>query len=190
MQKVTMYDFLSMVVSGFLILLLFTPMKGLSEESILFFIACYIIGMIYHKIMEQLFAPFRNRKCFLKKGYDQMDKKFSIREKIPFSEKEYVQGYYILMEKQCLNSIPVLEAQEAFTRNILPLLLIYIPVLCCGNSVLGKTFTSAFGDECCLGGVLLFLVFGLLPVWYSLRNKISYLVWEGYYFLREGKCRD
>ncbi|MDE5612165.1 MAG: hypothetical protein K2I90_09135 [Odoribacter sp.] len=190
MQKVTMYDFLTMVVSGFLILLLFTPMKGLSEESILFFVACYVVGMVYHKIVEKSLSCVRNCKCFLKKSYARMDEKFKIKEKMPFSEEEYLRGYYILMEKQCLNSIPVLEAQEAFVRNIIPILVRYIPVLGCCDSVLGKTILRAFGEECCFGGILMVLVFGLLFTWYSLRMKISYLVWEGYYFLDVRKHRD
>lgn len=183
MQKISMYDFLTMVVSGFLILLLFIPIKNLGEESILAFVACYILGMVYHKITECLYLPFRNCKYFLKKGYDSVDKEFYIKQKIPFGTTNYFSAYYCLMEKQCLNSIPVLEAQEAFIRNMMPILLVYIPVLCYRDSVLSGTIGRAFGEGGCLGGLLTVTLIFLIFVWYSLKVKISALVWDGYYFL-------
>lgn len=184
MLKVSVYDSLSMVATGYLLLLLFVPELDLSEKTVLVFIACYVVGLVYHKIMERLLKSLRNPMCLLKKSYQKVDKEFDIKDTIAPSEKDYYGAYYLLMKRQCLNSIPVLEGQEAFVRNIIPILVVYVLQLCCCHSSLENLFGNLWGMGCCPAGVILLIVIALLVIWYSLKLKIHKLVWEGAYFLK------
>lgn len=184
MLKVSAYDSLSMVATGYLLLLLFVPELDLSEKTVLVFIACYVVGLVYHKIMECLLKRRRNPMCLLKKSYQEVDEEFNIKETIALTKKDYYGAYYLLMKEQCLNNIPVLEGQEAFVRNIIPILVVYALQLCFCHSSLGNMFAHLWGTGYCLAGVLLVIVFALLCIWYSLKLKIHKLVWEGAYFLK------
>ena len=116
-----LYDFLNMVVMGFLILL---PVVNFPTDAVflVWFIPCFIVGLIYHKLMENTFGVcLRNKDGMISQAYKSVNK---IKDD-NFSSKNYYKAYYFLMEKRLLGSIPILEAQAAFLRNILPILFVY-----------------------------------------------------------------
>jgi hypothetical protein len=73
---------------------------------------------------------------------------------LSYNRSEYYDAYYALMGKNMLNSIPTLEAQVAFIRNILPLMVMYIITRC------GKSFC----DINLWFGALIILAIGIILV--------------------------
>ena len=118
-----LYDFLNMVVMGFLILL---PVVNFPTDAVflVWFIPCFIVGLIYHKLMENILGVcLRNKDGMISQAY----KSVNNQENKEYSSKEnYYKAYYFLMEKRQLGYIPILEAQAAFLRNLLPIPLYYI----------------------------------------------------------------
>lgn len=117
-----LYDFLNMVVMGFLILL---PVVNFPTDAVflVWFIPCFIVGLIYHKLMENtLGICMRNKDCMILKAYESVNGKENEKDS---SKENYYIAYYFLIKKGLLGSIPRLEAQVAFMRNLLPILVIY-----------------------------------------------------------------
>ena len=117
-----LYDFLNMVVMGFLILL---PVVNFPTDAVflVWFIPCFIVGLIYHKLMENTFGVcLRNKDDMISQAYKSVNNQ---ENKECSSKENYYKAYYFLMEKRQLGSIPILEAQAAFLRNILPILFVY-----------------------------------------------------------------
>ena len=193
-SKVTLYDMLAMVIPGFLLLLLFYAGFGWQFEipvgmnelvaGILMFIACYTVGLIYHKAVEYLYnkAGFRNNKANIQKALE----KFQINEGKSGIDKKsvlpvYYQTYYRLMKHNMLNSIPVLEAQVAYIRNMLPLMALYIIALC------SCRFDFWSVNSCALA-IILFIVAVILAVLLGkIQGKIYELIWEGYKYMNSNK---
>ena len=99
-------------------------------------------------------------------------------------ELKYYEAYYLLMEKDCLNNIPVLEAQFVFLRNMIPLCAIY-GVAICACSTLYSNIMRVTGHPCCMIVLLFLLVISLFFIAICIQKKIHYLVWEGFYFLKK-----
>ena len=78
-------------------------------------------------------------------------------------------------------NISILEAHIAFVRNIWLVLLFYLIALC--TCPLTAEIFSMLAKPCYVAiGITALLV--LLPfIWYKLQTKVSYLVWEGAYFI-------
>lgn len=182
-SKLTMYDFLSMMVSGFIILFPFSCLeRGDSYDIILFFILCYLVGIAYHKLLECISKPIRNIKSFIGNGkkkalitFKERNRKNS--EQVS-EDVDYYEAYYYLIHNKCMNVIPVLEAQVTFIRNILPLIIIYLICLT------GGRFHIVFIDDCYIIQILTIVVLLLPWVWYKIQIKVYELVWEGYFFLK------
>lgn len=170
-----LYDFLNMVVMGFLILL---PVVNFPTDavSLSWFVPCYIVGLIYHKLMENTFGVcLRNKDGMISQAYKSVNK---IKDD-NFSSKNYYKAYYFLMEKRLLGSIPILEAQAAFLRNILPILFVYGILLLVGKYIPIKVGLS---DNClCIILILILIVlcviflifFGQLFKKYKLRFFVA-----------------
>ena len=191
--QLTLYDFLTMMVIGVLIL---APVSVFSEgariaDTTVFFIAAYIIGLCYHKILEAATKKFSNIDCMIHRAFEDVRKKFCPNSMLCMDIvdddiiKTYYKEYYKLILKGSLGNIPVLEAHVAFIRNLMLIILAYIVLLACECSNISTVTTAVFGESsrCCiiivLAGILL-----LLPlIWYSTQMKIHKLVWEGGYFI-------
>jgi hypothetical protein len=198
-SKVTLYDMLAIFIPGFLLLLLLTfvfniqlPFAGSDIVSvILVFVASYITGLIYHKLMEQLLSGcFRNSSSAIKtqaekfyEGYNK-DRKQDENDKVKkeYSRHEYYKAYYVLMKNNCLNSIPTLEAQVVFIRNMLPIILLYIIALCCSCKMCRLPESV---NSCALAIVLFITEFILIYLMVNIQNKIYSLVWEGAQYLND-----
>lgn len=117
-----LYDFLNMVVMGFLLLF---PVVTFPTDAVflIWLIPCFIVGLIYHKLMENtLGVCMRNKKCMISNAYESVNGK---ENKEKSSKENYYKAYYFLIKKGLLGNIPRLEAQVAFMRNLLPILVIY-----------------------------------------------------------------
>jgi len=187
-SKLSLYDFLAILIPGFVILWFFhffylnvdCPVTG-----ILIAILSYLTGLCYHKLMELVvkLLHLRRNKCMesyaRKHFYDKLKKE---NDQTPIPEinsdksidDEYVRAYYSIAKTGCLMNIPVLEAQETFLRNMIPLIFIEIIRMGCDTRNDNVCCISIF-----LGVILLLSVF----VWFSITIKIYELVWEGDYYL-------
>ena len=200
-SKLTMYDFLAMVIPGFLVLLLFACIVGwlplnidITDTWFIVFlvIVSYLIGLLWHKISELFFEKigFRNNPAQIKKIAEKEDKGL---DNVFFGKgadeiilEKYYTAYYLLMEKNCLNSIPILEAQVAFIKNLTPLIGLYILVLLhCDNEIyIFIKSIIGMGNTLPLIILLLIMMIGLTIVLPTLQNKIYLLVWEGNKYLK------
>jgi len=61
--KLSLYDFLTMLVCGFMILALFMPLPSEEYQWIIFIILSYLIGLVYHRILECIRAKICECKC-------------------------------------------------------------------------------------------------------------------------------
>jgi len=195
-SKLSLYDVLSMIIPGFLLLMLFPicsnyPMENLCTNvyvGFLLFIVCYVVGLIYHKVIEKLFSffNFRNNPNHIKKmrdkvysDYQKQGSKIKKEDSTEnFQMREYYNAYYQLMKNNMLNNIPTLEAQVAFLRNILPITIIYVIVICCCQCSLCELNTSVAISLLIVAVIVIVLLI-------DIQNKIYELVWEGDAYLKE-----
>lgn len=186
-SKLSLYDFLTMLIPGFVILW-FLDFFGLDAKNIVnnifIGILSYLTGLCYHKLVEWIcdITHIKRNECMQKKAWNEFYKKIGEKEsrKIPFPkniDKYYVAAYYKIAKNGCLMNIPILEAQEAFLRNIFLLILVTICKIACCNITY---------YPCCLV-IFLFILLALsIVTWYCIQTKIYYLVWEGDYYLMQG----
>ena len=187
---------LSIVIPGFLLLMLIPVCRDgrfdISDMDInalsgfLIFIASYLIGLIYHKAVEALFnnLGLRNNRKAIKRCAERFRSDYkkdkSEAKDASCNRHEYYKAYYTLMQNNLLHSaIPVMEAQIAMIRNMLPVILFYIIAICCCRCCI-------FGINPCLGAILLLIADVILIVILNdIQNKVYYLVWEGKTYLDE-----
>lgn len=191
--QLTLYDFLTMMVIGVLIL---APVNVFSEgariaDTTVFFIAAYIIGLCYHKILGAATKKFSNIDCMIHRAFEDVRKKFCPNSMLCMDIvdddiiKTYYKEYYKLILKGSLGNIPVLEAHVAFIRNLILIILAYIVLLACECSNISTVITTIFGESsrCCVIIVLMAILLLLPFIWYNTQMKIHKLVWEGGYFI-------
>lgn len=180
-SKISLYDFLAMMVCGYLLLFPFAVQVEMAE--ILFGIICFVVGLIYHHAMECLFACCRNNLCLIRKSYLSIRRQLGKRPAPSDGMPDYLASYYRLMQNGALGNIPILEAHVAFIRNLLPIVVLYIVMICCGCPVVRAAAEHLFGNACgfavCLTAALPLLV----VCGYRIQCKIHFLVWEGGYFI-------
>lgn len=92
---------------------------------------------------------------------------------------DYYKAYYGLLRNNMLGNIPILEAQEAFLRNLLPVFIaLTVRCHCLLKSIL-------YIGGCCYIVMSVSLTILLLLAHYSIQKKIYYLVWEGYIYVKK-----
>lgn len=183
-SKITLYDFLCMLVCGYLILCILTGNDELlHSDNLLLYVLSYVVGMVYHKGLYWLFSKFHvqgNWKCMVMRSRDKVEKNVGSELLQSKDMKGYYEDYYYLMQNKCLGNIPVLEAQAAFCKDLFFLLLIIIIWNVCGYCNINLF------DNACLLRVLLIIICTAQPiVWYFTQMKIHELVWEGAYYLKK-----
>jgi hypothetical protein len=207
-SRVTLYDMLAMVIPGFLILLFFYSVSMEYEAYehtcnwvfiFIVFIASYLTGLVWHKLMECLFKPlkFRNNEPCIEAAAKKFIEKYredgGNAEQLPFQHKnryEYYRSYYYLMKQGALNSIPVLEAQVVFIKNMLLIILFYSFALLCCESRIYQFVKEVLSVPCLLAISLVSLLIVMLILLYNIQNRIYYLVWEGYTYLKETENKE
>lgn len=193
-SKLSLYDTLAILTTGFMILLLLIPyIENISFiNGILFFIASYIIGLIYNKLIEDITNPcLRNNKGSIKKAYEKIKMGVKNKDILKYSDSEHYYGaYYLLAEKNLLMNIPVLEAQTAFLRNIFFLLIIYLVAILTGDSAINNRLQSLSIDKYGMSIGLIITIMLLLYLWSKIQMKIYELIWEGYYFCEMNRIAE
>lgn len=184
-SKISFYDFLNILVTGFLLLNLFCDItKSKNFDWIYLSISSFLVGLIYHQLlMECIIGKFiRNCKCIRLRTYAEVRNTVGFPPMPNNGKSAYLRAYYLVAKNNCLMNIPILEAHIAFVRNIWPILLLYLIALCVQCSPV-KMLNELLGSCSVAIGIFIFL-FVLPIVWYKLQSKVSYLVWEGAYFLQ------
>ena len=186
--KLTFYDFLSIFIPGLLLTALFVPIYDVEFgcfSGILLFAISYIFGLIYHKIIEYICKPISNHKCLILKAREKFVGDFKNRngkdiEKADL-DTDYYAAYYKLIKHNALGSIPTLEAQFAFLRNMTLVIVAYaIAFSDCG------LFSDLFHEDiitCGLQILLILFIPACLVIAYLIQKKIYHLVWEGAYYI-------
>ena len=183
-SRVTLYDLLTMVVSGALILVLCGCVPSNSVwEIFVWSAASYIVGMIYNGMVEWLFTSLnlRNREGWIRKARRQFEKE---RRQ---GAAGYYEAYYRCFERSALACIPVLEAQVAFIRNMIPLLAIYgIRLVAASGCICEEIYF--LGGKLCVCKILIILILviaALCSLFYNRQMKIHRLIWEGEFYLKQ-----
>lgn len=186
-SKLSLYDFIAMLIPGFVILYYFGFFETNIENpicDILLGILSYLTGLCYHKLLECFvkIAHLRRNKCMQERAWKQFYKGIGIEKACPKNiDEEFVLSYYRIARAGSLMNIPILEAQETFLRNMIPLIFIEIIRMGCGIHS-DKICCSC---SCCLcvflGVILLLSIFA----WLSITKKIYFLAWEGNHYLKE-----
>lgn len=168
--NLNLYDTLTMLVSGFLIITWYPKLcdcfEPLDMSEFMTYIICFIVGLIYHTLLSFFLSCLRNNKCMIKKAYKDVNGK----EYTDCYDKlydDYLKSYYRIMREQCLGNIPILEAHEAFLRDTFLLILLHVILLACDG------FTCA-----CVSAMILAVLVLYPVVWYIIQMKIFKLVWE------------
>lgn len=115
-----------MVFIGFLLIILITPYVP-TDINLLYYAGCYVVGLVFHKIVELITPCLRNCPYILYKGYKEADLgKNQNKDKYRTSngaikkdiKHDYYDKYYYLQKNNSLGSVPTLEAQSAFLKNL------------------------------------------------------------------------
>lgn len=181
-SKLTLYDFFCILISGYLILYPFMDNKLCDySKSLPFFILAYLVGLVYHKIIEFLYSPLRNCQYMISKGKYRAVRSFVNHCKTSISNQDvdYYEAYYYLMRKDCLYVIPVLEAQVALIKTVFPILILYTIYLSANCSIINMEDDLRLFIVITLG----ILIVTLPCVWYIIQVNVYRFVFEGYFFI-------
>lgn len=179
-SKLSLYDFLAMLIPGFVILWLldFCGIKPVNADNGIFLgLLSYLVGLCYHKLVECLCSELHliRNECMEKCAWKEFYKKQKENKEIPEDiDNHFMEVYYKIAKKGCLMNIPVLEAQEVFLRNAVPLILISIGKISCCQTM---------SCHCSLVIFLIVLLLFSIFAWFSIQKKIYYLIWEGECYL-------
>lgn len=205
--KLSLYDFLTMLVCGFMILALFVPLPSEEHQWIILIIFSYLTGLIYHRILECIRAKIceckifsscqflgtiftSNNHCAIQKAKDiiweQNDLKSQKcnKEDLKAIQDEYYTVYYSIMDKPCYSNIKLLESQEAFLRNITWIIVLYAIFMCnCCNYCtcsIAKQCLLPYLNNCLHIFIASLFIVAIFVARYYTQMKIYKLVWEGY----------
>lgn len=96
------------------------------------------------------------------------------------SEKSYLYAYYLVVKNNCLMNIPVWRLILPYSEYMV-ILLFYLVALCSSCALVDRLRAFCVPCDIAIGITVLLII---LPfVWYKLQSKVSYLVWEGAYFI-------
>lgn len=148
------YDFLNFLIIGAVLSLIFVPWVPYStEELALWTIPCFIVGLVFHKIVENSIGRLtRNNNELIRIAFEEKAEfcDIDIKTESPnWIEKEYYRAYYYLMEKNKLGCVPLLEAQSSFLQNLTVALSLYeafsiLAYFCCDLDSKSECFTIHF----------------------------------------------
>lgn len=65
MPKLTFYDSLCMMVCGYIILCIMMGTLN-PNGNVLFYVFCYLVGLVYHRLLEMMTPCLRNIPCMIK----------------------------------------------------------------------------------------------------------------------------
>lgn len=186
LSKVTLFDLLSMIVPGYLVLFLisrcFIDSPVWPYDELTFYVATftvsYIIGMLIHYLARFIFNCLRNNECLIKsarKRFYRFQKNAKQKEhetdlKHETLMEEYYAAYYRVSMNYCSSSLSVLEAQYSFLRSMVIVGILYLVFGCLGFGVF------------ILSGVAILAILSFVIMIVILR-KIHYVVWEDSHYI-------
>jgi succinate dehydrogenase/fumarate reductase cytochrome b subunit len=192
-SKLSLYDVLTQLISGFLILALFIPKTiSLQENFVFIIIFSYLIGVVYHRFLEWIRNIISKdfNKCFENCSIDLWIRTIFTRNSEGAIKKakdkckednkknnKYYKIYYSIMDKPAYASIRILETQEAFLRNLTWIVLLYSRPSLKDNNIIAKDIIS----EISCWFILIFF-FLILFARYHTQMKVYKAVWDA------GKC--
>lgn len=203
--KLTLYDFISMLMPGSIIayclMCLFISESDVIPMDnpffwILFFVVSYILGIANHIISACMFKliGFRNCPKMLKdsiqwaneNGYDTDVDLEKITTQQCLKDK-YYKAYYYARKYAYGNDIEIIESQVAFLQSmIVPLIFIGIKFFCCIVNFLIKVLEI----KCCWVNcmitvvIYLFILACMLCFIFNRQKKIYDRVWEDCHYLK------
>lgn len=193
LSKVTLFDLLSMIVPGYLVLFLmshcFLDCPVWHYDELTFYVAAftisYIVGMLIHYFARFIFSYLRNNECMIKSAmrrfnHSQKNMKQKEHEADLSHEnlmEEYYAAYYRVSMGYCSSSLSVLEAQYSFLRSMVIVGMLYLVFGCLGFGV------------CILSGIAILVILSFLMMIVILR-KIHYVVWEDNYYISTNIQKD
>ena len=216
-SKLSLYDILAMLIPGAFIIcwvdVIFCNQKIIDSftskwlTGMLFIAVCYLMGIIYCRLMEYLWRyigkfinnPKRMKKSFDKKVEVMNSKKVFENELFgelkrfkPSVDKEedgckiqdiYYEAYAFVAKNTYRKDVHILESQFAFLRNMLPLVFLFIVLIA------NKTKVEIIShDTCCIIiTVLLIIAVFIFVSMCLIQRKIYDIVWEDYEYLRRVK---
>ena len=180
-SKLSLYNTLCMFVCGYLIACVcFKTLEN--EGNISFYIFCYVIGLVYHRLIEILFPCARNNLWMIRKSRDKVVSETNA--KLPSATKRnYYEAYYFLMKVNGLYNIPMLEAQAAFCKDMF-ILLVGIII---ATKLHFLDITWLVCHSCYYSVYLLIVTLLFIPIWFFIQMKVHYLVWETHYHFKRIK---
>lgn len=186
------YDFLNFLIIGAVLSLIFVPWVPYStEELALWTIPCFIVGLVFHKIVENSIGRLtRNNNELIRIAFEEKAKfcDIDIKTESPnWIEKEYYRAYYYLMEKDKLGCVPLLEAQSSFLQNLTVALSLYEAFSISSyfyNHLDSKCFTIHFVCDIVVVFSFLSIIFVIYCIqWNKMDSKYcKYIRWI-YFFL-------
>lgn len=194
LSRVTMYDALTMLTSGFLLCIMVFPIRYCCCDShwsrgILFWVICYAVGLVYHRILDGLafegWDYLRDNEFLIRKMHRKIRKKFDGNVKKPSTLEGYYDAYYCLMKSRKLGSIPILEVQVAFIRDIVPILIVYAIGVYFFEFGIWKDMDHWLFTRCEIEIFLVLAILLLVVIRFVSQYKIYELVWEGDYFIQQ-----
>ena len=203
--KLTLYDFISMLMPGSIIayclMCLFISESDVIPMDnpffwILFFVVSYILGIANHIISACMFKSigFRNCPKMLKDSIQRAnDYQYETNvdlDRVPTQQcltNKYSQAYYYAKKNAYGNDIAIMESQVAFLQSmIVPLIFIGIKFFCCIVNFLIKVLEI----KCCWVNcmitvvIYLFILACMLCFIFNRQKKIYDRVWEDCHFLK------
>ena len=182
MTKTSLYDFLSMIVPGYLFIAIIVYPEYKWRQCMYYdvstltmvitLVMSYIFGMFIHCVSKCFFDKiFRNNTKEIKKQRALFWKNLSIQK------TGILRAYYIKYYKTAFaSSVPILEAQVSFLKSMVIVILFFIIRLCLLEE---QIFLIS---NCCAAILLLILLAFMLLMMWCRQNLIYYRVWEdGYY---------
>ena len=179
-SKLTIYDFLTQFIMGYLILFLFAPDYIITNNHLILFAFIWTLGMIYHRIIEiisnvaiRIFPRYLDIKV----------QSCAKRTRDKDCGNEYYKAYYTVFRSKSVDSVFVLEAHYCFIKNILPILFIYMILIWCNLPM----FESLGDLKSLLNYLLPLMIVSLSFANIYIRYKIYELIFQAEYFLEQEK---
>lgn len=127
--SIGLYDFLNYLTIGAILSFIFVPwIPQSAEELALWAIPCFVVGLIFHKVVENSIGRYtRNNKKLILSAFRETAKYSDKKSKEPIAiRREYYRAYYSLSERGQLGNISVLEAISSFFQDIFVIILLYV----------------------------------------------------------------
>lgn len=220
-SKLSLYDILAMLIPGAFIIcwvdVTFCNQKIIDSltskwlTGMLFIAVCYLVGIIYCRLMEYLWRyvgkfinnPKRMKKSFDKKVEFMNSKKVFENELFgelkrfkPSVDKEkdsckiqdiYYEAYAFVAKNTYRNDVHILESQFAFLRSMFGVAFLFLCFLPNDNfkSLIENLLP---GDSMCWTSISLLVLLIAIPfVMACIQKKIYEIVWEDYEYLHRVK---